>query len=410
MKLLDPFLDAIRSLRSNILRSALTTLGIIIGVGAVIVMVSVGNGTKAQVNRLIESLGANIMMIRPGSSRLGGVRGGAGTMPSLTQDDASAIQKEIPYVAAAAPLVDGSVQVVAGNLNWATSAQGITQEYIVAREWKVEKGRLFDASEVKNAAKVALLGKTVAENLFNDQDPVGQPLRIQKVPFTVIGVLASKGQTGQGRDQDDVVMIPLSTAKKRVLGGRNLNGKLVDTILVKVRSADEVPQAEEALKEFLRRRHRIRPGKPDDFRIRNLAEMLNTRADSSRALSLLLMSVASISLIVGGIGIMNMMLVSVTERTREIGLRMAVGATGRDILAQFLIESIVLSLTGGLIGAILGIGGSVGMASLSQWPAIIDSKSVLLAFGFSAAVGIFFGYYPARKASRLDPIDALRHE
>lgn len=410
MKSLDAFSDAMRSLRSNSLRSVLTTLGIIIGVGAVIVMVSVGNGAKARVNKLIESLGANIMMVRPGSSRLGGVRGGADSQPSLTEDDAVAIQNEIPSVVVAAPYVNGSVQVVAGNLNWATTALGITQEYIIAREWKLENGRFFETSEAKSAAKVVLLGKTVADNLFIDQNPVGQPIRIQRVPFVVIGVLESKGQTGQGRDQDDLVMIPLETAKKRVLGGRTLGGNLVNGIVLKVRNAEEVPEAEEDVKTFLRRRHRIRPGQDDDFRIRNLAEMLNTRADSSKALSLLLMAVASISLIVGGIGIMNIMLVSVTERTREIGLRMAVGATGGDIMTQFLIESVVLSLIGGLIGAMLGIGGSLGMANLSEWPAIIDPKSVLLAFGFSAAVGIFFGFYPARKASLMDPIEALRHE
>jgi len=410
MKLLDAFLDALRSLRSNSLRSVLTTLGIIIGVGAVIVMVSVGNGARARVDRLIESLGANIMMVRPGSSRSGGVRAGAGSLPSLTEDDAKALQKEIPSVAVAAPYVSGSVQIVAGNLNWATSAQGITQEYIAAREWKLENGRLFDPNEEKSAAKVVLIGKTVVDNLFPGQDPIGQSVRIQRVPFMVIGVLASRGQTGYGRDQDDVVMIPLATAKKRVLGGRSLSGNLVDSIMVKVRSAEEVPRAEEEVTALLRQRHRIRPGQSDDFRVRNLAEMLNTRADSSKALSLLLMAVASISLVVGGIGIMNIMLVSVTERTREIGLRMAVGATGGDIMAQFLIESVVLSLIGGFIGAILGIAGSLGMANLSDWPAIIDSKSVFLAFGFSAAVGIFFGFYPSRKASLLDPIEALRHE
>jgi len=410
MKFLDALFDALHSLRSNSLRSVLTTLGIIIGVGAVIVMVSVGNGARARVDRLIESLGANIMMIRPGSSRSGGVRAGAGSLPSLTQDDAQALQDEISFVTAAAPYVSGGVQIVAGNLNWATTAQGITRDYIIAREWKLENGRFFEAGEENTGAKVTVLGKTVADNLFGGLDPIGQLIRIQKVPFVVVGVLASRGQTGQGRDQDDVVMIPLTTAKKRVLGGRSLGGNLVDGIIVKVRSAEEVPQAEEAVIAVMRRRHRIRPGQDDDFRVRNLAEMLNTRADSSRALSLLLMAVASISLVVGGIGIMNIMLVSVTERTREIGLRMAVGASGGDIMAQFLIESVVLSLVGGFIGSLLGIAGSLAMARLSDWPAIIDSTSVFLAFGFSAAVGIFFGFYPARKASLLDPIEALRHE
>jgi len=410
MKALDAFFDALRSLRSNSLRSVLTTLGIIIGVGAVIIMVSVGNGAKAKINKLIESMGANIMMVTGGSSRGGGVRGGAGSLPTLTEDDARTIQKEISSVIVAAPSVSGSVQVVKGNMNWATSALGITSEYITAREWKVQNGRFFESSELKRSAKVTLLGKTVVDNLFIDQDPVGQTIRIKRVPFLVIGVLAPKGQTGHGRDQDDVVMIPMTTAKKRILGGRKLSGKLVSSIVVKARSAEDVPQTEEQVKELLRQRHRIRPGQNDDFRVRNLAEMMSTRADSSKAMSLLLMAVASISLMVGGIGIMNIMLVSVTERTREIGLRMAVGATGGDIMSQFLIESVVLSLIGGLLGAMLGIGGSLAMSAFSEWPAIIDPKSVLLAFGFSAAVGIFFGFYPAHKASLLDPIEALRHE
>ena len=410
MKGLDAFFDALRSIRTNSLRSVLTTLGIIIGVGAVIIMVSVGNGAKAKINKLIESIGANIMMVTGGSSRGGGIRRGAGSLPTLTEDDAWTIQKEISSVIVAAPSVSGSVQVVKGNMNWATSARGITSEYITAREWKVKNGRFFEPSELKRSAKVALLGKTVVDNLFFDQDPVGQTIRIKKVPFLVIGVLSPKGQTGHGRDQDDVVMIPLTTAKKRILGGRRLSGKLVSNIVVKARSAEEVPQTEEQVKELLRQRHRIRPGQEDDFRVRNLAEIMSTRADSSKAMNLLLMSVASISLMVGGIGIMNIMLVSVTERTREIGLRMAVGATGGDIMSQFLIESVGLSLIGGLIGAILGIGGSLAMSAFSQWQAIIDPKSVLLAFCFSAAVGIFFGFYPAHKASLLNPIEALRHE
>ncbi|MFH1103086.1 MAG: ABC transporter permease [Pseudomonadota bacterium] len=410
MNHLDAFFDAVKSLKTNTLRSVLTTLGIIIGVGAVIIMVSVGNGAREKVNSLIESLGANIMMVTSGSSFGGGVRGGIGSIPSLTEDDAWAIQNEIPSVTIAAPSVRGSVQIIAGNLNWATAAQGITNDYINAREWELESGRYFEESEVKSSAKVVLLGKTVANNLFADQDPLDQTVRINRVPFTVIGLLASKGQTGHGMDQDDVVMIPLATAKKRVLGGRQVSGNQVSNIVLKVRSSKEVPQAEEDVKLLLRQRHAIRPGQEDDFRVRNLAEMLNTQADSSKALSLLLMAVASISLIVGGIGIMNIMLVSVTERTREIGLRMAIGATGTDILTQFLIESVILSLVGGFLGAILGIGGSLAMSAYSEWPAIIDLKSVLLAFGFSAAVGIFFGFYPAHKASLLDPIEALRHE
>jgi putative ABC transport system permease protein len=406
----DSLFDAIKSLKTNTLRSVLTTLGIIIGVGAVIIMVSVGNGAKEKIKSLIESLGANIMMITSGSHFGGGVRGGTGSLPSLTEEDAAAILNEIPSVAVVGPLVRGSVQVVSGNSNWATNVYGITNDYLSAREWDLEKGRHFESVEVKSSAKVALLGKTVATNLFGDDEPLDQVIRINRIPFSVIGVLSPKGQTGFGSDQDDVVMIPLTTAKKRVLGGRQISGNLIHSVVVKARSAAEVPNTEEEVKTLLRQRHAIRDGQEDDFRVRNLAEMLNTQADSSRALSILLMAVASISLVVGGIGIMNIMLVSVTERTREIGLRMAVGATGTHIMAQFLIESVILSLIGGLLGAILGIGGSLAMSAYSKWPAIIDLKSVLLAFGFSAAVGIFFGFYPARKASQLDPIEALRHE
>ncbi|MEW5909808.1 MAG: ABC transporter permease [Thermodesulfobacteriota bacterium] len=406
----DSLFDALKSLKINTLRSVLTTLGIIIGVGAVIIMVSVGNGAKEKINSLIESLGANIMMVTSGSSFGGGVRGGIGSIPSLTEDDAAAIHNEIPSVSVVGPLVRGAAQIVSGNLNWATTVYGITADYLLAREWELEKGRGFEPSEIKSSAKVALVGKTVANNLFGDEDPLEQIVRINRIPFSVIGILSPKGQTGFGSDQDDVIMIPLTTAKKRVLGGRQISGNLIHSIVVKARSSAEVPQTEEEVKTLLRQRHNIRSGQEDDFRVRNLAEMLNTQADSSKALSLLLMAVASISLIVGGIGIMNIMLVSVTERTREIGLRMAVGATGTHIMIQFLIESVFLSLIGGLLGAILGIGGSLGMSAYGKWPAIIDFKSVLLAFGFSAAVGIFFGFYPARKASLLDPIEALRHE
>ena len=406
---MDAFWDALRSLRSNTLRSVLTTLGIIIGVCAVIIMVAVSNGAKARVDNLIQSLGANIMMVQPGSSRGGGVRGGAGSQPSLTEDDAAAILDQVPGVTEAAPYVRGSVQVIAGNLNWATTAYGSGQGYLNARGWQIKSGRSFSPEEVKGSGKVAILGKTVAESLFPGQDPLMQAIRVQRVPFKVIGTLAPKGDTGRG-DQDDVIFIPLSTAKKRVLGGRSLGGKKVGGIVVQAASADLVARVEEKVTELLRVRHKITPGKEDDFRVRNLAEMLNARASSSEAMGLLLMAVASVSLLVGGIGIMNIMMVSVTERTREIGLRMAVGATAGDIMAQFLIEAVVLCLIGGLLGACLGICGSLLIAELSDWPAIIDPYTLFLAFGFSAAVGVFFGFYPARKASLLDPIEALRFE
>lgn len=410
MKTLDAFLDALRSLKSNTMRSVLTTLGIIIGVGAVIIMVSIGNGAKEQINAMIDKLGANIMMVMPGRSFGRGVSGGAGSLPTLTEDDAWAIQNEISIVKLVAPYVRGSAQLISGNLNWSTTVQGVTNDFFGAREWDLTRGRLFDPEEIKGWSKVVILGETVAENLFPDQDPLGQNIRINRVPFTVIGLLEPKGQAGFGGDQDDTVIIPLTTAKRRVLGGRGLAGNLVGGIYVKAKSAGVVTETEERVTALLRQRHRIAPNKDDDFRVRNMAEFMNARADSSKAMSLLLMAVASISLIVGGIGIMNIMLVSVTERTREIGLRMAVGATGSNIMSHFLIESIVLSLIGGILGVILGIGGSFAMSAYSQWKAIIDPQSILLAFSFSAAVGIFFGFYPAHKASLLDPIEALRHE
>ncbi len=410
MKTLDTIIDALRSLKSNKMRSVLTTLGIIIGVGAVIIMVAVGNSTKEQINSMIDSLGANIMMVMPGRSFGGGVSGGAGSLPTLTEDDAWSIQNEIPTVELVAPYVRGSAQIISGNLNWSTTVQGVTNEFFGAREWELTCGRLFDPGEIKGSLKVVIIGETVVENLFPDQDPLGQNIRINRVPFTIIGILEPKGQSGFVGDQDDTVIIPLTTAKKRVLGGRKLAGNLVGGVYVKAKNAEVVTETEEHVTELLRRRHRIEPNQDDDFRMRNMAEFMNARADSTRAMSLLLMAVASISLIVGGIGIMNIMLVSVTERTREIGLRMAVGATSGDILSQFLIESIALSLIGGLLGVLLGVGGSFALSAYSQWKAIIDPQSVLLAFSFSAAVGIFFGFYPAHKASLLDPIEALRHE
>ncbi|UCH08903.1 MAG: ABC transporter permease [Deltaproteobacteria bacterium] len=392
------------------MRSVLTTLGIIIGVGAVIIMVSIGNGAKDQINEMIDKLGANIMMVMPGRSFGRGVSGSAGSLPTLTEDDAWAIQNEISTVKLVAPYVRGGAHLISANLNWSTTVQGVTNDFFGAREWDLTKGRLFDPEEIKGSSKVVILGETVAENLFPNQDPLGQNLRINRVPFTVIGLLEPKGQAGPGGDQDDTVIIPLTTAKRRVLGGRELAGNLVGGIYVKAKSAEVVTETEERVTALLRQRHRIAPNKDDDFRVRNMAEFMNARADSSKAMSLLLLAVASISLIVGGIGIMNIMLVSVTERTREIGLRMAVGATGGNIMSQFLIESIVLSLIGGILGVILGVGGSFAMSTYSQWRAIIDPQSILLAFSFSAAVGIFFGFYPAHKASLLDPIEALRRE
>jgi len=410
MTYLDAIMDALQAIRANVMRSVLTTLGIIIGVGAVIIMVSVGAGAQARVDALIQSLGSNLMVVVPGSGMGGGARMGSGTLPTITEGDALAIQKEIPSVQASAPTVRGGGQVVFGNLNWSTQIYGVTPEYLDVRDWAISNGRPFTPDEVKGAAKVVLLGETVAQNLFSGGNPIGQMIRIKRVPFEVIGVLKAKGQTPMGQDQDDVIFIPISTAKKRVLGGRFLSGDLVGSIFVQARDASLVSTTEEQVKELLRQRHRIRPGQEDDFFIRNLSQFLETRAESSRAMALLLAAVASVSLIVGGIGIMNIMLVSVTERTREIGLRMAIGARSGDILAQFLIEAVTLSLIGGIIGILLGVGGSIAIATLGEWPTVIEINSVILAFGFSAAVGVFFGFYPARNASHLDPIEALRYE
>jgi putative ABC transport system permease protein len=410
MILIDSLLDALRALHANVMRSVLTTLGIIIGVAAVIIMVSVGAGAEAQVAALIQSLGSNLIIVLPGTSTSGGVRLGRGTRPTITEDDAAAIQREIPTVQAVAASVRGSGQVVFGNLNWSTIIYGVTPEYLDVREWEIATGRAFTRAEVKAAAKVVLLGETVVESLFPDQNPVGQIVRIKRVPFEVMGVLRGKGQTPMGQDQDDIVFIPLSTAKKRVLGGRSLSGKTVGAIFVKAHAPELVSETEEQMRAVLRQRHRLRQDQDDDFFIRNLSQILETRAESSRAMALLLAAVASVSLIVGGIGIMNIMLVSVTERTREIGLRMAIGARSRDILAQFLIEAVTLSLIGGLIGILVGLGGSMGIAKASNWPTVIEINSVILAFAFSAAVGVFFGFYPARKAGNLDPIEALRYE
>ncbi len=406
----DSIFAAIKAIRVNVLRSVLTALGIIIGVAAVIIMIAVGAGAQSQVDNLIKSLGSNLVLVLPGTTTSGGARGARGSRPTLTEDDAIAIQNEIDTAQVAAPVVRGSGQLIYGNQNWSTVIYGVTPEFKEAKEWKMKDGRWFSRDEVRSAAKVALVGKTIIENVFEGVDPVGEIIRVKRIPFTIIGTLAPKGETPMGTDQDDTVIVPLSTAKKRLLGGRRLSGKLVRTIWVKSYTAEGVDVSVRAMTELLRQRHRIQPGQPDDFYVRNLSQILQARADSSRVMTLLLAAVASVSLIVGGIGIMNIMLVSVTERTREIGLRMAVGAKGIDILLQFLIEAVTLSLIGGIIGVILGLMGSVGIAEIGGWPAIIQIESVFLAFGFAATVGIFFGFYPAKKAAMLDPIEALRYE
>jgi len=410
MKPQDWLMAAFSSLRANVLRTVLTTLGIVIGVASVIAMVSVGAGAEQKVQSVIQSLGANILIILNGSSTAGGVRGGSGSRLTLTEDDAKALEREIPAIAIAAPSVRGTGQLIFGNSNWFTTIYGASKGYLAAREWVVAEGREFTPTDERAAAKVAIVGQSIVNNVFNGNSPIGQAIRIKRVPFKIIGVMAEKGQTPFGSDQDDAVFVPLSTAKKRLLGGPRLRGKYVGAITLKAASGDLIGEAEDQARDVLRRLHGIQPGQRDDFSIRNIASILKARADSQRTMTVLLAAVALVSLIVGGIGIMNIMLVSVTERTREIGLRMAVGARGRDIMVQFVIEAVALSLFGGMIGIVLGVAGSILAADVAGWPLIFSPWSVVLALVFSAAVGIFFGYYPALKASRLDPIEALRHD
>ena len=390
------------------MRSALTMLGIIIGVAAVIAMVAVGSGAKARIQEQIASMGSNLLIVMSGSSTSGGFRGGMGTVPTLTVDDAKAIQTEVSTVKYTAPSINGVAQIVFGNQNWSTGVIGTTPEILDIRDWSLSSGRAFTQQDVDGATKVCLLGRTVVENLFGGIDPIGQIVRIKKVPFTVIGVLGPKGQTTWGQDQDDTVMVPLTTAQKKLFG-MQFPG-MVRAIAVQAKEPEMMKEAENQINELLRQRHRIQAGQDNDFSVRNLTEVMASAEQSASVMSLLLGAIASISLIVGGIGIMNIMLVSVTERTREIGIRIAVGAKGRDILLQFLIESLVLSLMGGLLGIGIGIGGTLILSTFTQWPTLFSVQAILLAFIFSGSVGVFFGFYPARKASLLNPIEALRYE
>ncbi len=399
---------ALRALVVNKMRSALTMLGIIIGVGAVIAMIAVGSGAQKRIAEQIASMGSNLIMVMSGSSTSGGMRFGAGTVPTLTADDAKAIQTEIPGVKYTAPSINGVAQVVYGNQNWSTIIIGTTPEVLDIRDWPVAAGRPFTQQDVDGATKVCLLGNTVAENLFGGIDPVGQIVRIKKVPFNVVGVLAAKGQSTWGQDQDDIIFVPLSIAQKQLFG-MQFPG-MVRTIAIQARGPEVMTEVEEQITDLLRQRHRIQPNQENDFSVRNLTEVMSSAEQSAKVMSLLLGAIASISLIVGGIGIMNIMLVSVTERTREIGIRIAVGAKGRDILLQFLIESLVLSLVGGMLGIGIGMAGTLILSSFTKWPVLFSITAILLAFLFSGSVGVFFGFYPARKASLLNPIEALRYE
>jgi putative ABC transport system permease protein len=401
---------ALRALAVNKLRSALTMLGIVIGVGAVIVMIAVGAGAQARVEEQIRALGSNLLLVTPGSTTAGGVRLGFGSASTLTEDDVAAINREIPE-ALAAPALRGAAQVIWGNTNWSTQIYGTTPEYLDVRQWPLAAGRSFEPAEMAAAAKVCLIGATVARQLFGDADPLDQSIRIKRVPFTVIGVLDVKGQSLMGTDQDDLVLVPLKTARSRVLGTASAaRNRTVGTIWVKAADGVDTKAVEAQVRSLLRQRHRLQPGVDDDFSLRNLAEVMGAQEASSRVLALLLAAVASVSLLVGGIGIMNIMLVSVTERTREIGLRMAVGARMRDILGQFLVEAVTLSLIGGLAGVALGIGASLLIAELAGWRIVLSPQAVALAVAFAFAIGVFFGFYPARKAARLNPVEALRFE
>jgi putative ABC transport system permease protein len=402
------FRIAFRALSRNKMRSGLTMLGIIIGVGAVIAMIAIGSGAKARIQEQIASMGSNLLMVLSGSATSGGIRFGSGSVPTLTADDAKAIAEELSTIEYAAPVQSGITQVIFENQNWSTITYASTPEALLIRDWSVVKGRALTQADVDSAAKVCLLGQTVAENLFGEMDPVGQVVRIKKFPFTIVGVLSLKGHTTWGQDQDDVVYVPLTTGL-RLLFGTKFPG-MVRVISVQATGPDTMKEAEEQITELLRQRHRLRANQDNDFSVRNLTEAMSAAEESAKVMSLLLGAIASISLLVGGIGIMNIMLVSVTERTREIGIRMAVGAQGRDILYQFLVEALVLSLVGGVIGIILGVGASQLISQLFKWPTLVSIQALFLSFSFAGGVGIFFGFYPARKAAQLDPIEALRYE
>lgn len=397
-----------RAIVSNKMRSGLAMLGIVIGVGAVIAMLALGAGATMQIKNVMSSMGSNLLVIRPGTVTSGGIRMGAGSIPSLTLSDAMAIREECPSVEEVLAQYSGTAQVVYGNQNWSTQISGVTEGVFVVNDWQLKSGRPFMDQDMRSAAKVAILGSTVAEELFGYSDPVGETIRIKNIPFQVIGVLESKGESSWGRDQDDVVMVPVTTAQKRLFGMPRPD--MVSSITVKVRSEDLMSKAQEEVTFLLRQRHKISSSQDDDFTVRNMEQAMEAAQESMKVMSLLLGSIASVSLLVGGIGIMNVMLVSVTERTREIGIRMAVGATSRDIMLQFLVESGMLSMTGGAVGVFLGALLSYVLSHAFGWQTVVLPGSVALSFGFSAMVGIVFGLYPAYKASLLNPIEALRYE
>ena len=398
-------LIALRALRRNKMRSMLTALGIIIGVASVVAMVAVGNGAQARITSQVSALGQNLLMVFAGSKKSGGVNSGLGSASAITLEDASAIQREVPDVAAVSPEVSVTAQAIANGRNWSTTVVGESQDYLKIRDWKLAAGSMFNQSDIRSAAKIAVIGSKTANELFGPLNPVGQSVRIKNIPFTIVGLLESKGAGMGGANQDDRILIPYTTAMKRLTGDRYLR-----SVNVQIRSSDRMDIAQQQITSLLRQRHRLTSDQSDDFNIFNQKEIADTVNSISKIITLLLGSIAGISLVVGGIGIMNIMLVSVTERTREIGIRIAVGAQPGDIRLQFLIEAVTLSLLGGLIGVLCGVGASHLVGMFADFKAVVSSGSIILAFGVSSVIGIFFGFYPAHKAAALDPIVALRYE